>query len=312
MTSQAQQEQIVQRLRTIDQYGFEAMVNNLLHQGAFPDIMNEGASVEQFGINVDKRRTIKSAPRADAEVSLQGIRVESSVQENWTGKLNEVLQKNKSKSIKIFAFFTNQDIGSKQIRINGKYFDAEKYSTAELGCEQSCIIGQKDLILRMQNPKYFSIRRNYLNLADDFFCSAREYSEILGKNTSLKCETNQSDLERYAIMLKDRLSFDPSSVILIHNDDYITLLHAVGLWAVNLMKEHSQDVDFCFIRWPWKSADIASVDGNEVDDQIQTFVVVWGAHDIDNLSDFLRFNTKNVTMVFVTQKGFKETVRGRL
>lgn len=312
MSSQAQEEQIIQRLKTIDQYSFEVMVNDLLHQGAFPDIANEEVSVEQFGINIEKKRTIRSAPRADAEIRLQEIKLESSVQENWTGKLKEVLQKNKGKSVRSFVFFTNQDIGTKQLSINGKTVDAEEYVTAELGCEKSWIIGQKDLILRMQNPKYFSIRRNCLSILADFFCSAREYSEILGKNTSLKCETDQSDLERYAIMLKDRLSFDPSSVVLLHNDDFITLLHTVALWAVNSMKEHSQDVDFCFIRWPWKNADIASVDGNEVDGQIQTFIVVWGANDIDNLSDFLCFAAENVTMVFVTPTSFKETVQGRL
>lgn len=312
MSSEAQQEQIIQRLKTIDQYHFEAMVNNLLHQGAFPEIANEDASVEQFGINIEKKRTIRSAPRADAEIRLQGIKIESSTQEDWSGKLNEVLQKNKGKSIGFFAFFTNQDTGTKQIRINGKSIDAEEYSTTELGCKKSWIIGQKDLVLRMQNPKYFSIRRNCLSIPADFFCSAREYSEILGKNPSLECETNKSDLERYAGMLKDRLSFDSSSIVLLNNNDYITLLHVVGFLAVNLIEEHSQDLDFCFIRWPQKYTNTASIDSSEVGTEIPTFMVVWGAHEIDNLSEFLRFNTENVMMVFVTQTGFKEEVRGRL
>jgi hypothetical protein len=115
MSSQAQVEQIIQKLKTIDQYRFEVMVNNLLHQGAFPEIANENASVEQFGVNVEKKRTIKSAPRSDAEIRLQGIKIESSVQEDWPGKLIEVLQKNKGKNVEFFAFFTTQDTGTKQI-----------------------------------------------------------------------------------------------------------------------------------------------------------------------------------------------------
>ncbi len=103
MTSYEQPAQIIQKLKTIDQYGFEAMVNNLLHQGAFPEIGNEDASVEQFGINIEKERTIRSAPRADAEIRSQEIKIESSVHENWTRKLNEVLQKNKGKRLRSFA-----------------------------------------------------------------------------------------------------------------------------------------------------------------------------------------------------------------
>lgn len=312
MTTHEQQAQIIQNLKTIDQYGFEAMVNNLLHQGAFPEIVDEDASVEQFGINIEKKRTIRSAPRADAEIRSQGIKIESSVQENWTGKLNEVLQKNKGKGIRSFAFFTNQDIGTKQININGKSIDAEEYSTAELECEQSRIAGQKDLVLRMQNPKHFNIRRNYLNMPADFFCSARGYSEILERNASLKCDTKKSDLERYGIMLKNKLSFDPSSVVILNNNDYITLLHAVGVWAADSMGEYSQGLDFCFIRWPQKNVDTASIDSNEVSTEIKTFMVVWGAYEIENLSEFLRFTAGNVMIVFVTPTGFKETVRGRL
>ena len=307
-----QEEQIIQRLATVDQYDFEAMANDLLHQGAFPEIVNEDALVEQFGINRAKRRTIRSKPRADAEIRSQGIKIESSVQANWTRKLNEVLQKNKGGNIRSFVFFTNQDIGTKQININGKSMDAEEYSTAELECEQSWIVGQKDLVLLMQNPKYFNIRRNYLNVPADSFCSAREYIEILERNASLKCDTKKSDLERYGIMLKNKLSFDPSSVVILNNNEYITLLHAIGVWAADLMEEYSQGLDFCFIRWPQKIVDTASIDSNEVSTEIKTFMVVWGAYEIENLSEFLRFATENVMIVFVTPTGFKEMVRGRL
>ena len=90
-----QQEEIVQRLKTIDQYDFEVMVDSLLHQGAFPEIVSEGALVEPFGINMEKKRTIKSAPRADAEIRAHELKIESSTQENWIQKLKEILQKNK-------------------------------------------------------------------------------------------------------------------------------------------------------------------------------------------------------------------------
>ena len=183
------------------------MVNNLLNQGAFPEIANEGASLGVYGINVEKRRTIKSAPKADAEIRFQGLKLEYSAQQDWISKLKEVLQKNRGKEIRSFAFFTNQDVGAKQININGKSIDAEEYSTAELKCEQSYIVGQKDLLLQMQNPRYFNIRRNCLRIPADFFCSASEYSEILRTHASLKCETNKTDLERLCCYVKGQIVF---------------------------------------------------------------------------------------------------------
>jgi hypothetical protein len=219
------------------------------------------------------------------------------------------VQKHKGEKIRFFAFFTNQDTGRKMIRIDRKSVDAEGYINAELGCEKSWVIGKNDLVLRMKHPKYLSIRRNYLNLTDDFFCSASEYWEIIKKNPSLNCETQQTDLERYAAMLRDRLSFESSSIVILHNDDILTLLSVVGLWAINLKREQSQDIDFCCIRWSYKISPIPSIDGREVDDRIPTIVLVWNAHEIENLADFLRFTAKNVMLLLVTKTGFLEKVR---
>jgi len=268
MIYQAREQQIIKRLKTIDQVHFEEMVNNLLYQGAFPEITYEGAVLGQFGTNIEKNRTIKSSPKADAEVNSQGLKIESSVEEDWRGKLKQVVQKNKSKPVRKFAFFTNQDVGTKQIKLDGKETNAEDYSTGELGCEQSYLVGRKDLLLAMQDPKYFSIRRNYLGLDDDFFCSVTEYDEIL-KRPSLRCDTDKLDLQRYGVMLKNALSFDYSRIVILYNDDYISLLHTISVWA-NLIREDSQDIDVCFIKYPYKNADIASVDGNEIDKTILT------------------------------------------
>ncbi len=312
MTSQAQEGQIIERLKIIDQYDFEEMVNSLVYQGAFPEIADADAFLEPFGTNVEKRSTIKSAPRADAEIRSRGLKIEKSTEEIWPNKLKQDVQKHKGEEIRFFAFFTNQDTGRKMIRVDRKSVDAEGYINAELGCEKSWVIGKNDLVLRMKDPKYFSIRRNYLNLADDFFCSASEYWEIIKRASSLKCETQQTDLDRYAAMLRDRLSFESSSIVILHNDDILTLLNVVGLWAINLKREQSQNIDFCCIRWAYETLPIPSIDGREVDDRIPTIVLVWNAHEIKNLADILRFTAKNVMLVFVTKTGFLETVRERI
>lgn len=311
MPVQTRGEQIIERLMIIDQYAFAHMVDHLLYQGAFPEIAVENALVGQFGINVLKRRTIRSAPRPDAEISLEDLAIECSVDEKWQAKLREDVGKNQGKHFGKFAFFTNQDVGNKQMKINGEIIDAEAYCNAELKCDDSWVIGLKELELPMLNPKFFNIRRKFLNIDEDYFCSVVAYNKILD-NPTLRCETNQADLGRYAAILRDRISFDPSCVMLLHNHDYMTLLHAVGIWASDVMKEAADGLDICFIRWPQKNIDTSRIDGSEISKLIQTFLIVWGADEIDNLAEFRRFTAGNVTVVLATKTDLKDVVRTRL
>jgi len=148
-------QQIIQKLKTIDQYGFESLVNNLLQQGAFPEVLNNDASVEPFGVNIEKERTRKSSPKSDTESITGDIKVESSVQANWESKLKEVVEKHKNQTINKFVFFTNQDTSSKQISVGGKNMDADEYCRNGLGCQSCYVIGQQILALQLQNPAFF-------------------------------------------------------------------------------------------------------------------------------------------------------------
>ncbi len=311
MLGQTREEQIIQRLTIIDQYAFQHMVDHLLYQGAFPEIAAEGALVGQFGINIIKRRTIRSAPRPDAEIRLEDLAIECSVDEKWPAKLRKDVEKNRGKHFGKFAFFTNQDVGNGQITIDGKALDAVAYCNAELKCDESWVVGLKDIELPMLNPKFFNIRRNFLNIDEDYFRSTGTYTKILD-NPTLRCVTNPADLGRYAAILRDRISFDPSSVILVHNHDYMTLLHAVGIWASDVMKEDSDEFDVCFIRWPYRKIDTSRIDGSEISNLTQTFLVIWGADEIENLADFRSFAAKNVTLMLVTNTDLKENLRTRL
>ena len=150
------EQHIIQKLKIIDQYNFELMINNLLHQGAFPEIVNLNASIEPIGVNIEKRRTRKSFPRSDTELITHGLKVESSVQEDWKSKFKGVIENNKDQPIKKFVFCTNQDIKSKQINIDGKKIDAEEYGRNNLNCKDCFVIGQQLLILIFQNPAFFT------------------------------------------------------------------------------------------------------------------------------------------------------------
>jgi len=202
MPGETKEEQILRRLGVIDQYKFELMVANLLYQGAFLEIAGERTIVNQFGTNVLKQRTRKSNPRPDAEVQSEGLFIECSVQEDWAGKLIEVVTKNKGKHFSKFVFFTNQDTANKRLRINGNQVDPESYCSTELGCDYSRVIGLSELALPMRDPKFFNIRRNFLNIDEDYFCSGAGYSDILNY-PMFKCATNKSELDKYAAIIDE-------------------------------------------------------------------------------------------------------------
>lgn len=307
-------QQIIQKLKTIDQYKFESMVNNLLHQGAFPEIVDINSSLEPFGVNIEKERTRKSSPRSDAELITGEVKIESSVQENWQTKIKEIITNNNA-TMKKFAFFTNQDVGSKQISIDRKNVDAENYCQNKLKCESCFVIGQQAITLKLQNPSFFYLRRNFLNIPADFFYSVGGYKDVLGQNSSLICNINKSEVDKYAKILSSQLSFDPSRVVLLHNDDYITLLHAIATSVSEQITEEadeSMSQDFCFIKWPQNRMNLENIGTSEINDDIATTIFIWGAHEISNISEYLMFNKSKVMLVFVCKSAFKNDVENKL
>ncbi len=308
--------EIIRKLNVIDQYFFEVMVWNLLHQGAFREIGRNNASFEIYGVNIEKGRTIKSPSRSDVELVSKGIVVESSVRADWKGKLEEDIKKNRQKEIKTFVFFTNQDVGRKQIQVDGQNVDAEKHCCRVLNCEDCFIFGQKALVVRLQNPLFFYIRRNYLDIPQDFFYSIRRYGNRLKNNSSLACMVNKSKIEEYSTILANKLSFDPNQVLLLHNEDYVTLLHTIEAWGSSLFPRGKSsnfiDLDLCFTRWPQRTVNLENVSDEEINDDIRTFIFVWGAHEITNLSEYLMFHKQNAMLVFVFKSAFIGRIVERL
>ena len=311
------EQHIIQKLKIIDQYNFESMIDSLLHQGAFPEIVNQNASLQPYGVNMENRRTRKSFPRADTELITHSLKVESSVQVNWKSKFKEVIENNKGQSIEKFVFCTNQDIHSAEINIDGKNIKAEEYGRNNLNCKNCFVIDKQSLILILQNPAFFHIRRNFLDIPEDFFCSVEGYKRILQQNSSLALESNfpQSKIRRYANILSDKLIFEPKQIILLHNDDYLALLHSIAEWASGQVKKDSPNTlsqELCFIRWPQNGINLENIITSEINEKIATIVFIWGAHEIQTLSEYLMLNKKNVMLVLVCKSAFKDRVYDKL
>lgn len=284
-------QQIITSLTTISGYDLEVLANNLLAQHAFPEIT---ATFEPLGINLEKARTRKSPSRADTESIDGSYKAEVSVKEDWQDKLKEDIKKNVGRVSDTFIFFTNQDVGNKQIIVDGEQIDAEDYATLQLGCKKSFIIGRQALALLLQNPAFFYIRRNILQITGDLFVSIDQFKKIIRENTGLASSVEEEKIEEYAGVLFNELKFDSKRIVLLHNDDYITLLHTIAAWGVRFeTKSDDKIIDqvLCFIRYP-QYHNLEVISNNEINDAIQTVLFIWGADNIPNVSEYLRFYKK--------------------
>ncbi len=308
-------EHIIQQLKIIDPFKFEWMINSLFHQGAFPGIVEQNASIVPFGVSTEKERTRKSFPRSDSELITGEVKIENSVQVDWKSKFKKVIENNKGQTIKKFVFCTNQDIKSKQININRKKVDAEEYGRNKLNCKDCFVIGQQMLILILQNPEFFCIRRNFLNIPEDFFCSVEGYKNILENHNSLAYNESKSEIESCLNFLTHELIFVPKQIILLHNNKYLALLHAIAVWASGQTKKDSKNIlsqSLCFIKWPYNVENLKNISESEIKSNIPTIIFIWGAHEIDKPSGYLKFDIDNVMLVFICKSTFKDEVIEKL
>lgn len=258
-------------------------------------------------MNVEKKRTIKSPGHGDAEIRCSGVTIEKSVEENWADKIKKDIKKNKGKEINKFVFITNQNAGQKKIKIKKIEVDAVEYCKKELQCKEAFVVDIKDLTMILKNPEFFNIRRNYLGIPNDIFTTPLEVLKRFRENSSFRCNEEESILKKYGLSIAQEVIFSPSDIYVLHNDNYVTLLYALCIWVRDEFSSQDSLIvkDFSFVSWPSKMADLTDIDSKFYGD-IETFIIIWGAHEIDNLSEYLRFVTSKTSLIFVTKTSFKD------
>jgi len=301
--------QITDKLKRIDQTSFGRLVDGLLYAGAFHDIVPKHSFVESFGVNIDKQRTVKSAPFADTEIQTLDIKVESSVEVDWAAKFKREVAKYEGREVATFLFCTNQDTKTKRIRDGKKSVSAIDYAKSKIKTQNCIILGQRDLVGPLLHPDYFHVRRMFLDIEDDFLCSPAKYLEILRENPSFATEVASEELEGLSKEVESVMPFSPGTIYVLHSSEYITLLHSVGIWAEKALplSEEVGGIDYSFARWPNSQTSPVPYEF-ELSKDAPTFVMVWRAHELENLSDHLVFHRKNGTIVFICQTGFLEGV----
>ena len=307
---------ITAKLKVVDQYKFAALVDNLINQGAFPDISPAGVPVDSFGVNIEKQRTIKSPGRADSEIPSLGLKIETSVLEDWPKKLKKELDKYKANPPTKFAFISNQPLKTRQIRIAGKNVKAEIHAKSELGGAEIFLKGLNEICQALQDPKFFYLRRAYLQISDDIFCHPAQFlDELLVVNKYLKCTTPDAELEEIANTVDQEISLQPGTVVLMHNEDFHTLLHTLTRWAnkkflaLNNDGEYIKE-DFCILRWPSAAKPL---DRSEISQLVKTNILIWGMpHQLPNISEYLQFSSPKTSIIIVTKSGFEEELISKI
>lgn len=305
--------QIIEKLKKVDQYKFGRLIDSLLYNGAFPGVVPKYSVIEPYGTNIDKERTIRSSPRADTEVQAVDAKVESSVRADWEKKFKEEVEKHKGKGYEKFVFCTNQDTGTKQIDEGGTSRNADEYGKEQVQSQECVLIGMKELIGPLQNPENFYIRRACLGIEDDFFCAPSRYLEMIRNSPSFSSTLPEAEMDSIAKEVGSVVPFSSRTIYVLHNNEYSSLLHAVGVWAEKEMAGGPLvlERDHSFNRWFEKNRSLLGFDA-ELSKEAETYVLIWGAHEIENISDYLIFHKQNTALVFICKSGYEDEVAKRL
>ena len=308
---------IIDRLKKIDQYHFERLIDNLIYQGAFPEIIKNNSSVESFGANIAKERTRKSANRSDSEIRYPDTAIEKSVNQDWQQKFKGDIAKKPSEGIEMFVFATNQDTKDKFIKINKKksisYIDYCKQNTSY---KDVSIIGSNEIVTALQKPDFHYIRRNFLSLPDDFLYCASRFKEVIDEKNLFVCNTQNDTFKRYLYCLNQEIKFIPYGITILHceNSRYSLLVQAIAEFGINNTFDTKSIIqnDFSFINWPYKNFNLHNIDHLEGNNEINNFIAIWNTHEIENLSDYLKFRKEKTSLILVSPTIHKEKIIEKL
>jgi len=310
---------IIDALNTIDQATFEKLARRLLYYGAFEHLgIEQRELLYAFGINIEKNKTRGSKGRVDVENSSGSLKVEISTREDWDKKLIQDIKDIKKNGIIVdkFIFCTNREIGSLNIKPKCGKIDARQYCKNELKCKIAEIIGQQELLLPLTDPRFFYIRRDYLEIEDDFFVSAGQFYNIIKSNYPVKSFLiNQGEIFQ---VFDDKIKFLPNNqILLLHLNNYEELLNLLAEWAIikfkfdeNYFNDNGEvrKIDAgAFIRWPLNTVKDSYLDEVKTE-KARLFIFIWGAHLINNISEYLQLKGTDGQLVFICQSGQEDKV----
>lgn len=314
--------EIIKQLEIIKDSKFQSLFEHLLYQGAFQDICKGKSLIQSHGINTGLNTSKPSPGFSDSDIPSQDLEIEYGTDKDWRTKLKSDVKKLKqskklrTSKIKIFVFVSNRNLGDEMIKSGSKKIKATEYCKQELGCKAAHVIGSEEIRKALSDESFFRVRREFLNIEEDLFVNYENFYKILCDKQIISSDDFKSvdalkvNTEVGCIM--DKLKFDKQKIYILSSrkTEYRNLLYYLYKTGEKQSKDHLDE--FVFIRWPKQDVAISGKHAEELNDDGQKFVVVWGADSIENVQDYLSLANEQTTLVFVCIQGSANKIKNQI
>ena len=315
---------IIKALENIDPASLHGLCDDLVYAGALiPEL--KGKSIHPKGWNPAKHHTIRSPEDSTIELE-EGLCVfEYSRAENWVKKLKNDVEsikqwaQSESQKLVQFIFVTTRDIGEQKIdsadqnKLSPQAFIEKELSQFDV---QASVFGQKELLVPLQNSDYYYIRRQWLNIPEDYFQSLESFeshhnSQAESHHISLQAFVAGCDREEHINALETFANQTNGRVVLIHAQGGIGKTR-FALESLKQVKEQTKNIDILFNQRK-KYVNVDEVIP-EISEERESLIVLDDAHLIDNLTDFanILLERNRAKIILITRSTAKESVKGAI
>ena len=286
---------IITALESIDYTSFEHLCADLVYAGALiPDLKHK--LIRSPGLNIAKNSTIPAPVDSTIELQEGMCVLQYSRHENWVRKLKgdiksaKRLAQTESQTLARFIFITTRDIGNREIRRGEEKLSPVEFIRKEFPQFniQAYVFGQKDLLRVLRNREYFDIRKEWLNIPEDYFLSLQYFeayhiNQAQDRHIYLKAFVPGTGREESIKALENFASKTDARVLLIHSQGGIGKTRFV-LESLKRLEKQNPNIDILFN----KRQTNVSVDEiiPEISEDKHSLVVLDDAHLIENLLDF--------------------------
>ena len=312
---------IIKALENIDSASLHGLCDDLVYAGALiPDL--EHNAPDSAGWSQSKHHTISSP--ADNAIELEGglCVLEYSREENWVRKLKSDVKSiqqwadKESHVLVRFIFITTRDIGNKKLDDGeGNKLSPKEYIRKKL-CRfnvKAYVIGQKSLLVALQNSDYFYIRRRWLNIPDDYFQSLESFES----NHIKQAQDRQILLEEYVESPFRQASIKTLEDFVLGASARVALIHSQGgigktrfvLEVLKRVRKRGDNLDILFNQRK-NQVNVGEIIP-EISEGQNSLIVLDDAHLISNLADFAEIFPKKhrARFLLITRSALRLSVK---
>ena len=314
---------IITALETIEPTTFEQLCADLLLAGALRAKWKDNL-IQMRGSNLVKNTTIPYPVDGIIDIPEGLCVLQCSTQEDWVSKLKDDVKSVKrwaekqSRQLVGMIFITTRHIGNREIGNRGEEkLLPEEFVKKELSQfntqVEAYVFGKEDLLRVLRTTKYFGIRKEWLNIPEDYFLSLKSFkschrNQAQGRHIYLKTYVQGTDREESIKALENFVSQTDKRVLLIHAQGGMGKTRFV-LEFLKRLEKQNPNIDILFN----KRRKYVSVDEviPEISSDRESLIVLDDAHLIDNLTDFSKIlsDRSHAKLILITRSTASESVK---